>query len=207
MTQAAFSVRNRLIFAFGAGAAITVFACALGIFAFIQSRIALDHITLSRLPMVTTAHQIAQQTEAIAATAPSLLAARAQTQRQTVANQISDQLNWLGELVAHLEGSGVEGLINIERKKDLLFDTFKTLDSLVQTRIATHTQKQKAVRALIVSSRAFQDVIDEVGAEITKNWAVTAHDHTRHTIGQKHLLALVQGFGKAAHFRLGHEKK
>ncbi len=201
MIRASFSVRNRLFYGFGGAAVITVLASALGIFAFVQSRAALDHITLSRLPTAATAYQIAQQTEAIAATAPSLLASRAQTQRQTAADRISDQLKWLGDLVAHLKGGGVEGVINIERKKDLLFETFKTLDGLVQVRIAIQTQKQKAVRALTASSRALQDAIDEIAAELTKHQA-TATATATHNLELTHLLASVRDFGKAAHNNL-----
>ncbi len=192
MIQASLSVKNRLIVSFGGAAAFTVLASALGIAAFVQSRAALDHITLSRLPMVTTAYQIAQQTEAIAATAPTLLASTAQTQHLSVANRISDQLNWLGELVARLEGSGVEAVANIERKKALLVDTFKTLDILVQSRIAAQIERQNATRALMTSSRAFQDMIDAAPAELSKNSTVDAHDFL-----PAHTLAMVRNLSKA----------
>ena len=132
MFGASFSVKNRLIVSFGGAALFTVVASALGIFTFVQSRAALYHVTQSRFPIVTTAHQIARQTEALAATATNLLSAKVPTQRDTAANRISDQMNWLGELVVRLRTSGVAALADIERKKGLLLESFRTLNRMVQ---------------------------------------------------------------------------
>ncbi len=185
MVLVSLSVKNRLILSFGGAAAATVLASALGIFAFVQSWAALDHITQSHLPVAATAYQIAQQTEAIAATAPTLLTSRAQTQRLTAANRIADQMNWLGELIARLEGSEVEAVAGIVRKRDQLFATFKSLDKMVQARIAAKIEKQEAIHALTVSFHAFQDATNEAGAEFASGQAAPGIIEHRLTPGHK----------------------
>jgi len=159
MFGASFSVKNRLIVSFGGAALFTVVASALGIFTFVQSRAALYHVTQSRFPIVTTAHQIARQTEALAATATNLLSAKVPTQRDTAANRISDQMNWLGELVVRLRTSGVAALADIERKKGLLLESFRTLNRMVQVRIEAQNERRRWVRFLGAARRILETTV------------------------------------------------
>ncbi len=186
MIQPSLSVRNRLFFSFGGAAIFTVLASALGIFAFVQSRAALDHITQSRLPLAATAHQIAQQTEAIAATAPSLLSSKVRTQRLTAATRITDQMIYLGELVARLESSGVQAVSEIARKKSLLYENFKKLDKLVQARIEVANEKQATVLKILATSRELHDATVKALTDLGGATPAPKFGSTQHILEMAH---------------------
>ena len=145
---------------FGAIAVFTILAGVIGIFAFANSWAAIDHITRSRLPTLTIAHQLARQSKAIAATAPTLLVAKVQSQRLTASDRITDQTRWLEELVGKLRQAGVGSLAAIEREEARLLQSFRKLDQLVEAHIAARIGKDRAALELVASYRAFKDAVE-----------------------------------------------
>ena len=87
------TVRTRLMAAFGVAALFTVLASGIAIVAFTNARNAIDHITESHLQVVIAAHKLAERAQAVAAAAPTLIAAKAPSQRLTASTRIKDQLS------------------------------------------------------------------------------------------------------------------
>lgn len=153
------SVRSRLVLSFGALAVFTILASAVGLLAFGNGWATIENITRSRLPALTTAHQLAKQSKAIAATAPILVFARVQSQRRTSSDRIADQIAWLEKLSDSLRDAGVGSLGAIEREKGRLLKSFRKLDELVEQRISARIEKERAVGELLAAHRALREAL------------------------------------------------
>lgn len=153
------SVRSRLVLSFGAVAVFTILASAVGLLAFGNGWRTIDDITRSHLPTLNTAHLLAKQSKAIAATAPMLLFATVQAQRITALDRITDQINWLEKLTDSLRKAGVGSLSAIEREKDQLLKSFRKLDELVEAKISARRAKEEAVSRLLAAHRALRTVL------------------------------------------------
>lgn len=156
-----FSVRSRLVLSFGAIALSTILAGAVGVLAFGNGWATIENITRSHLPTLTAAHQLAQQSKAIAATAPTLLFATAQSQRRTASDRIADQMAWLEKLADSLRDAGIGSLGAIEREEDRLLESFRKLDELVEAKISARIEKEEALGELLAIHRALRGALGQ----------------------------------------------
>ncbi|MEO5373389.1 MAG: ATP-binding protein [Alphaproteobacteria bacterium] len=144
-------VRTRLRLSFLAAVAFTVIASAIAVSALYQLRSALDAITTGHLPTIIAAFQLAQQSEATVASAPAMVGATAQAQRQTIYYRIRDQLAQIDELLIRLRSHDpmrTRTLEMVGRERAKLAATFETLNDMVEQRIASHRRSRDLMMGL-----------------------------------------------------------
>ncbi len=140
-----FGVFAQLITSFVLAVIFTIAAAGVGIFSIQKFHEGIEEVALSRLPAITLAYQLGQQSEAIVASAPMLVRARTQAQRETISFRIADRVRWLQEIVDSLRGYEVDEnvlqVIDVTRKQ--LLENYAKLDQFVQDRIEIEEQQQQ----------------------------------------------------------------
>lgn len=168
-----FSVFAQLITSFVLAVTFTVAAAGVGIY-FIQNiHKGIDEVALSRLPAMTLAYQLGQQSEAIVASAPILDRVVTQTQREKISFKVSDRDRWLQEIIYKLQGYDFEDnvLQNIDLTRKQLLDNYNHLDQLIRDRIVIVQYKKKRHDRL-------QEIIRNQGGFKGQNkeiWGTTFH--------------------------------
>jgi len=100
MSNFRFGVFAQLVSSFVFAVIFTVAAAGVGIFSIQKFHKGIEEVALSRLPAMTLAYQLGQQSEAIVASAPMLVRVKTQAQRETISFRIADRVRWLQEIVA-----------------------------------------------------------------------------------------------------------
>ncbi|WP_135078770.1 ATP-binding protein [Terasakiella sp. SH-1] len=140
-----FGVFAQLITSFTLAVVFTIAAAGVGIFSIQKFNKGIEEVALSRLPAMTLAYQLGQQSEAIVASAPMLVRVTTQAQRETISFRIADRVRWLQEIVGSLRAYEVDTdvlkVINLTREQ--LLENYGRLDQLVQERIEVTGLKQK----------------------------------------------------------------
>lgn len=141
-----FGVFAQLIASFVLAVLFTVGAAVIGIFSIQKFNDGIEEVALSRLPAMTLAYQLGQQSEAIVASAPMMVRVTSQAQRETISFRIADRVRWLQEIVISLRQYDVDDnileVINVTREQ--LLENFARLDGLVKQRIQiTEAKKQR----------------------------------------------------------------
>ncbi|NVK19133.1 MAG: PAS-domain containing protein [Methylocystaceae bacterium] len=147
-----FGVFAQLIISFILAVIFTVAAAGVGIVSIQKFNQGIEEVALSRLPAMTLAYQLGQQSEAIVASAPMLVRVTTQSERESISFRISDRVRWLQEIIDSLRGYDVDEnvleVINVTRQK--LLENFDRLDGLVMQHINVVEEKKKQHRALQV---------------------------------------------------------
>lgn len=128
----------------------TLSAVVLGVLSIVKFNSSIQDVTLSKLPTLTHAYQLGQQSEAIVASAPLLVRVQSQAQRETISYRIADRVRWLQELIDALDGLAVDPVVlnDIKNARVRLLESYAALDQVVQTRIEIEAQKQRAQSTL-----------------------------------------------------------
>jgi len=129
----------QLITSFALAVVFTLVAAGVGIYTIQKFNDGIEDVALSRLPAMTQAYQLGQQSEAIVASAPLLVRSKTQAQRETISFRIADRVRWLQEIIETLGEYDVDRdvLAGINEARRELLDSFGRLDLLVQQRIET----------------------------------------------------------------------
>ena len=156
-----FGVFAQLITSFILAVIFTVAAAGVGIFSIQKFNKGIEEVALSRLPAMTLAYQLGQQSEAIVASAPMLVRVNTQAQRETISFRIADRVRWLQEIVDSLRSYEVDEnvleVIDVTRQQ--LLENYARLDQLVQDRIEInqHKIKQNAELQKLIKVRGRYD--------------------------------------------------
>lgn len=144
MSSFRFGVFAQLITSFVLAVIFTVAAAGVGVFSIQKFHKGIEEVALSRLPAMTLAYQLGQQSEAIVASSPMLVRVESQAQRETISFRISDRVRWLQEIVESLRhydvDSNVLEVIDVTRQQ--LLENYARLDQLVQERIIISEYKK-----------------------------------------------------------------
>ncbi len=142
-----FGVFAQLISGFILAIVFTIVAAGVGIFSIQKFHNGIEEVALTRLPAMTLAYQLGQQSEAIVASAPVLVRAATQAQRETVSFRIADRVRWLQEIIDSLQAYETEAnvLKVIVRTREELVQNFDYLDTQVKKRINISELKQRQV--------------------------------------------------------------
>ncbi len=167
------SISKRLAGSFGIAALFTLLASGLGIFTFIQNTQSLKTITADYLPYLSSAHELAISSRAISSNSLALINSQNQSTRQSVEDQVEDELRLMAELIEKLKSSGIESLDTIIITNKNLRDAFQQLNKLVEQRIAREKTSAKVHRSLIRSVKQrdeyFKSLVNaDVGGTKTK---------------------------------------
>ncbi len=137
-----FSVRVRLLVVFGAAALFAVIASVMGLGAFESVDRAQRAILTERLPTVTTAQELANLAQQVAAMAPLLEAAPTHAERQTAGQRLADQFRDLNTLILRLRDTDLDPAILDQLAEHLLIlqETTDTMNTWVATRIDTERE-------------------------------------------------------------------
>ncbi|MDV7339367.1 ATP-binding protein [Terasakiella sp. A23] len=165
-----FGVFAQLITSFVLAVIFTVAAAGVGIFSIQKFNDGIEEVALSRLPAMTLAYQLGQQSEAIVASAPMLVRVTTQAQRETISFRIADRVRWLQEIVDSLRVYDVDDnileVINLTRQQ--LLDNYDRLDDLVKLRIDIALEKKernRELQKLIREKIEFQSMPHELWGE------------------------------------------
>lgn len=169
-----FGVFAQLIASFVLAVLFTVGAAIIGILSIQKFNDGIEEVALSRLPAMTLAYQLGQQSEAIVASAPMMVRVTSQAQRETISFRIADRVRWLQEIVVSLRQYDVDEntleVINVTRQQ--LLENFARLDSLVKQRIQiseTKQQRNHELQALLIEHTDLRgDADDENLREIDR---------------------------------------
>ncbi|WP_051610227.1 ATP-binding protein [Terasakiella pusilla] len=161
-----FGVFAQLIASFVLAVLFTVGAAVIGILSIQKFNDGIEEVALSRLPAMTLAYQLGQQSEAIVASAPMMVRVTSQAQRETISFRIADRVRWLQEIVISLRQYDVDEnileVINVTRQQ--LLENFARLDGLVKQRIhisEAKTQRNHELQALINHDVDMLDLVSE----------------------------------------------
>ena len=145
-----FGVFAQLITSFVLAVIFTVTAATVGILSIQKFNHGIEDVALSRLPAMTLAYQLGQQSEAIVASAPMLVRVNSQAQRETISFRIADRVRWLQEIVDSLRTYNVDAnileVINLTRQQ--LLENYARLDNLVKHRIDIVIEKKQRNKQL-----------------------------------------------------------
>jgi PAS domain S-box-containing protein len=132
-----FGVFAQLITSFALAVVFTVVAAGIGIFSIQKINTGIEQVVLTRLPAMTQAYQLGQQSEAIVASAPMLVRVKSQAQRETISFRIADRVRWLQEIIDSLHEYDVDEdvLKVINETREQLLNNFGRLDILIQNRL------------------------------------------------------------------------
>lgn len=129
------NLSKRLILNFSIAVLFTLLSSAVGIYTFTQNIRALDKITELNIPTLSNAHDLAEQSKALTATAWVMLSAELPSQRETAFDLINDQIRWLDDVTLSPSTYDPIALQTIENEKRNLIESFNTLDQIVNQRI------------------------------------------------------------------------
>jgi methyl-accepting chemotaxis protein len=150
MKWLALGVKGRLLLALCGIAATTVAAAAVSCFLFGQFREALDQVTGRSVPMMTASLGLAADTQALAASAPALLAARDDAARWPQRDQLNQVLKAARERIDQIKRCGVDratvDALNAAMAK--LSRDVRDLDDAVTERIALQGALARKIAAV-----------------------------------------------------------
>ncbi|MBF0335846.1 MAG: hypothetical protein HQL40_19760 [Alphaproteobacteria bacterium] len=137
MAKLRVGVAFRLAAALVAITAFTVTASLVSLYTFGRLREDFDAVGGDALRNLVIASQLARESEAIVANAPTLVSVDNQFARQTVAARIADQVRSLDERIQRLESSrlGEERMALLREHRANLVDNLTSLDHIAEERI------------------------------------------------------------------------
>lgn len=192
-----FGAFAQLITSFVLAGFFTVAAAVVGIVSIQQFHEGIEEVALSRMPAMTLAYQLGQQSEAIVASAPMLVRVETQEQRKAIMLRISDRVRWLHELVGSLQNFNINEnvleVIDLTRKQ--LLENYARLDLLVKERIfiVEHGIKRK---------RELQDIFrqqEEIDGKEHKRWSLAFYQMIE-------LLLILETENDASHLKIYEDK-
>jgi PAS domain S-box-containing protein len=152
--RARYGVAFRLL---GSFVAITLFAAAtsaLALYAFNRYRAGFDQLVSNNLPALAAASELAQQSEKLAANAPTLAAVESHFARQAVKQELDDQLRELNRIGDQLERLSSADLSPLKQYQEAFARNLAHLDNMVAQRIdAQATAENARTRLGMLSSR------------------------------------------------------
>ncbi len=151
MSRFRFGVFAQLITSFTLAVLFTVIAAGIGIFSIQKINSGIKQVVLSRVPAMTQAYQLGQQSEAIVASAPMLVRVKSQAQRETISFRIADRVRWLQEIIDSLRDYQVDNdvLEVINQTRQQLLNNFGRLDLLIQNRIDVNVRINRRYTELL----------------------------------------------------------
>lgn len=156
-----FGVFAQLIAGFVVVVFFMILSSGIGIWTLYNFNKGVEEIASDKLPALTLAYQLGQQSETISSNAPILAGAVSQAERERLSFKVSDRVRWLEEIIAELKGFiGHEIAIErIEATRERLLRNYAEIDQLVRDRIEIRrtylNQRQRLQNTLIAS--AFDD--------------------------------------------------
>jgi signal transduction histidine kinase len=164
-----FGIRTRLYFALGGAVAITLAASLIAWFAFLEVETRQLEVTEKYLPALTTALQMAQQSTAIAALAPKLLAFDKAQTRDHTHRQIADERKGLQDLAHRLRKliADTQQLQVISSNVETLAQSLEALDDVASTRFSIESKLESSAAEMQASHRAMTLVLAPLLDDVT----------------------------------------
>ncbi len=186
-------IRAKLFAAFGAVAALTALACAVGVLSYDRIEAALTQITRRTLPEALTALTLAKDGAAIAATAPALARAGTEAERAAVVRQLGVASEALRANLARLAQSGAdpEAVAAARDGVQAMIDQLDRQNALVGRLIALRQQRQQAQTTLAAVFDAFHAAIDPL-AEAARGALISQGSQLGETVTAQ-TVALTEG--------------
>ena len=152
--RARFGVAFRLLVSLTAITAFAVGTSALALYAFNRYRAGFDELVSSNLPALAAASELAQRSEKLSASAPTLAVVESHFARQAVKQELEDQLQELNRIADHLERVSSANLAPLKQYKEAFAQNLVHLDNMVAQRIDAESTAGNALTRLgMLSSR------------------------------------------------------
>ena len=158
MLKRSLGVRWRLLIAFLAISAFSVFAAAGAVYAVLAISDVVERITQKRVPSALSALEISRGAERVVAAAPTLLAVTTNNQREEFFNSINARVERLNDLVSNLKSDEIDASVleTIELTIKRLDENLTALDTLVSNNLDASERKRQLLSGLATTNRATQ---------------------------------------------------
>jgi signal transduction histidine kinase/CheY-like chemotaxis protein len=174
MSRFRFGVAKRLFLGLALLMVLALTASITGIVSLARLGDNVNHLAAVELPILDKVTELARQSYAMVALAPSLVNADTQSGRRSQALQIADRSDLFERLLLQLNDAGLKphDLQGMVQLKNELAASVRHLDGLLEQRLATGGQRVGAIQLLAKArSRLFAfdyDVVKPVEAELTR---------------------------------------
>jgi methyl-accepting chemotaxis protein len=190
-----FGIAGRLGTAFAATTLLTVLTAGVAWFAFSNVESTLTIVTDEAMPAVTSSLELAANSSAVAAAAPSLVSAKTDEERQAIRDELATKQQELAARLQELRATGAD-TTTLTELADTLSQAMTDLDSAVLRRVDAKAKLGQAIQTVSEVNTQFQNDVQPMIVDASERMVKTgeeAIEATTSTVGEllgTHMTAL-----------------
>jgi methyl-accepting chemotaxis protein len=178
-------IAGRLGLAFAGTAVLTVLTAGIAWFAFVDAERSLAVVTKEAMPAVSNTLQLAADSAAVAAAAPSMASARSAEARDAIRAELTDRQGVLADRIETLRAGGAD-VSQLSALSQDLAQALTDLEVSLRAREGARTAVVEALSEIAAFNDGFQSDVEPMIAAATERMSATGQttiDSTQKTVG------------------------